>query len=88
MWHIQQNTHSFFLCLEEEVCVHLQSLLTETNKNKKIIQGLMDNEKVKFYWIIVGADFEEDNEAVHSKLVRRIVELFVTMRGFPTLVHG
>ena len=32
LWHIQENTHSFFLCLEEEVRVHLQSLLTESNK--------------------------------------------------------
>ena len=42
----------------------------------------MDNEKVKFYWTIVGVDFEEDNEAVYSELLRRIVELFVTIRGF------
>ena len=87
LWHIRENTHSFFLCLEE-VRVHLQSLLTETNKKQKIIQGLMDNENVKFYWLIVGADFEEDNETVHSKLLKRIVELFVTMRDFPMLVHG
>ena len=26
LWHIRENTHSFFLCLEEEVHVHLQSL--------------------------------------------------------------
>ena len=65
----------FFLCLEE-VRVHLQSLLTETNKKQKIIQGLMDNENVKFYWLIVGADFEEDNEKVHSN------------EGIFLLVHG
>ena len=78
LWHIQENTHSFCLCLEE-VCVHLQSLLTETNKKEEIIQDLIDNENVQFYWLIVGADFEEDNEAV---LLRRIVELFVMMSGF------
>lgn len=82
LWHIRENTHSFFLCLEEETRVHLQSLLTETNKKQKIIQELIDNENVQFYWLIVGADFEEENEAVHSELLKRIVELFVTMRGF------
>lgn len=61
--------------------------LTETNKNEKIIQDLIDNENVQFYWLIVGADFEEDNEAVHSELLRRIVELFVTMRGFSYMVE-
>jgi len=45
LWHIRENTHSFFLCLEE-VHVHLQSLLTETNKKQKIIQELIDNENV------------------------------------------
>ena len=61
LWHIRENTHSFFLCLEEEVRVHLQLLLTETNKKQKIIQELIDNENVQFYWLLVGADFEEDN---------------------------
>ena len=82
LWHIQENTHSFFLCLEEEVRIHIQLLLNEGNKKQKIIQELIDNENVQFYWLIVGADFEEDNQEVHSELLRRIVELFVTMRGF------
>ena len=79
LWHIRENTHSFFSCLE--VRIHLQSLLNEANKKQKIIQEL-DNENVQFYWLIVGTDFEEDNQEVHSELLKRIVELFVTMRGF------
>ena len=82
LWHIRENTHSFFLCLEEEIRVHLQSLLTESNRKEKIIEELRTNEDVQFYWLIVGADFEEDDQAVHNELLRRILELFVTIRGF------
>ena len=45
LWHIRENTHSFFLCLEE-VRVHLQSLLTKTNKKKKLSKTSL---KMKMY---------------------------------------
>jgi len=28
------------------------------------------------------ADFEEDDQRVHSELLRKIIELFLTVRGF------
>ena len=82
LWHVRENTHSLFLCLEEEVRPLLPSLLSETDKKEKIINELSTNEDVLFYWLIVGADFEEDDERVHTELLRRIIELFVTIRGF------
>ena len=66
----------------EEVCPLLPSLLSETDKKEKIINELSTNEDVLFYWLIVGADIEEDDERVHTELLRRIIELFVTIRGF------
>lgn len=82
LWHVQENTHSFFLCLEEEIRPLLPSLLSETDRKEKIINELSTNEDVLFYWLIVGADFEEDDERVHTELLKRIIELFVTIRGF------
>ena len=70
-----------FLCLEE-VHLLLPSLLHETDKKEKIVNELSTNEDVLFYWLIVGEDFEEDDERVHTELLRRIKELFVIIRGF------
>ena len=35
-----------------------------------------------FYWFIATADFEIDDEQVHKMLLKMIVELYITMRGF------
>ena len=70
------------MCLEEEIRPLLPSLLSETDRKEKIINELITNEDVLFYWLIVGADFEEDDERVHTELLKRIIELFVTIRGF------
>ena len=35
-----------------------------------------------FYWTIASADFEIDDDEVHNVLLKMIVELYVTMRGF------
>ena len=82
LWHVQENTHSFFLCLEEELRRLLPSLLKETDKKEKFIETLSTNEDVLFYWLIVGADFEEDDQRVHNELLRKRIELFLTVRGF------
>ena len=71
--------------MEEEIRPLLPSLLSETDRKEKIINELSTNEDVLFYWLIVGAepaDFEEDDERVHTELLKRIIELFVTIRGF------
>ena len=36
LWHVQENTHSLFLCLEEEVRLLLPSLLHEADKKEKL----------------------------------------------------
>ena len=82
LWHVKENTHSFFLSLEEEICVLLSSLLTEENRKEKIIEKLCNSEDIQFYWLIVSADFDEEDQDVHSELLKRVVELFVTIRGF------
>jgi len=82
LWHVRENTYSFFLSLEEEMRILLPSLLTEEKNKERIIKELVLSEDVQFYWLIVGADFDEDDQDVHRELLRRIVELFVTIRGF------
>jgi len=82
LWHVKENTHSFFLTLEEEIRTLLPSLLIEERRKEQIVEKLFSSEDVQFYWLIVGAEFDEDDKDVHSKLLKLIIELFVTIRGF------
>ena len=37
---------------------------------------------MQFYWTIVIADFEIDDDEIHQVLLHKIAELYVTVRGF------
>ena len=47
-----------------------------------MIKTITTNDDVQFYWLIVTADFDEDDEEVKSVLLAMITELYLTMRGF------
>lgn len=41
-----------------------------------------DNDDVQFCWLIASADFEIDNGETRDMLLNKIVELYLTVRGF------
>ena len=49
LWHVCENTYSFFLCLEEELHQLLPTLLHEENKKDNLIVTLSSNDDVLFY---------------------------------------
>lgn len=50
-------------------------------KKKEMVETIMASDDVQFYWIIITAHFEIDEE-VQKLLLHMIVELFLTTRGF------
>lgn len=79
-WWTMVFTYSLFISIKEE---SLKMLLHPTSKCKeKIIKAVTRNENVLFYWLIATADFDIDDHEVHSILLKMIVELYITMRGF------
>ena len=52
------------------------------NINEQTLYRNLKSEDVQFYWCITTADFEGDDVEVHDHLLKMIVELFVTIRGF------
>ena len=76
--HIKEATFNVFLAIEEELkeCLHS---LTETPKRDEIIQTFTANDDVEFYWLIATAHFDIDDD---QELFNKIVELYVTVRGF------
>ena len=83
LWYIKESTYSLFVALEEETRQCLKALSNQRSKCKQeVIKMILSNEDVLFYWTIASADFEIDDEEVHDVLLKMIVELYVTMRGF------
>ena len=80
---IKESTYSLFLAIEEETRQCLKALSNQCSKCKQeIVKMILSNEDILFYWTIASADFEIDDEEVHDVLLKIIVELYVTMRGF------
>ena len=82
LWYIKESTYSLFLAIEEETRQCLKALSNQCSKcQQEIVKMILSNEDVLFYWTIASAGFEIDDE-VHDVLLKMIVELYVTMRGF------
>ena len=55
-------------------------MLDSTHTEKaKLIATMTSDEGVQFFWCI---DFDIEDEEIHDKLLLKIIELFVTVRGF------
>jgi hypothetical protein len=81
LWRVNNAVFQFFCALEEDIKHLLHSLKqnVEESQKKMIISKLKSSEDVMFYWSIVCADLEIDHEVVHSELLNKIVDLFVTL---------
>ena len=86
LWHVKETTYQQFCAIEDELRVHLQAITSTGKKSKgkaEMISNVIKSDDVQFYWLIATADFEEeDNNEVTDVLLKKIVELYVTMRGF------
>ena len=78
---IKEATFNVFLAIEEELkeCI---CTLTETPKRDEIIKRIITNDDVDFYWLIATAYFKIEETEVHQELLNKIVQLYVTVRGF------
>ena len=69
------------LTIEEELKESFHTL-TKAPKRDEIIQSVTSNDDVEFYWLIATTYFQIYETKVHQELLYRIVELYVTVRGF------
>ena len=83
--YVKETTFQLFCAIEYQVRALLK-INTATNPQlpakKDIIKRTIDDDDVQFYWLIASADFEIDDADTHSLLLNKIVELFLTVRGF------
>lgn len=70
----------FFVAVEEQVCVLLPTHITKNDISKdikRVINDILKDDNVQFYWTLVASDIESDNDA--QELLN---SLWVTVRGF------
>jgi len=71
-----------FLTVEEEIRCHLPSLQSLGSHKDHLSKSITSSKNVLFYWLITTANFEIEDSDVHQELLKRIVELYVTIRCF------
>lgn len=86
LWHVKESTFQLMCAFEEEIRKHLNTLSSTggctPGVKEKFVGTLMSSEDVQFYWCIVTANFEADDPEVHDCILKMIIQLFVTVRGF------
>ena len=76
--HVNEMTFQVFLAMEIELRKHL--IIKQRSINlEKACGHVMESGDVQLYWSVVSADWEEDES---KTLLRLVVELFITIRGF------
>lgn len=81
LWHINDQTYSLFVALEEE-CQRFS--ISASNKEdrgtrKALTEAIMQSEDVLFHWCLISTNSDDDVAAV---VLQKIVDLYVTVRGF------
>ena len=86
LWHVRETTFHVFCAVEEEMRPHLGALCSETSTaptfRTELLEKLITNEDIQFYWCIAAADFNIVDVDVHDVLLRFIADLYLTIQGF------
>jgi len=78
--HIKECTYQFFRAVEDVIRNDLKMLSHPVPLSKlQMIQNITNDEDVKFYWVIVSADFEIDDQEIHDTLLEKKTELYITV---------
>ena len=82
LWYVKNTTYLLFVAIEEEVRKCLKQLQAGSGHKSAIIKRVVESEEVEFYWLIAQADFDVGDEEVYQLLLQKVVELFITVRGY------
>ena len=82
LWYVKNTTNLLFVAIEEEIRKSLRCLKSGTHHKSTIIKNVVASEEVEFYWLIAQADFDVGDEDTYQILLCKIVELYLTVRGY------
>ena len=79
---VNNKTYHFFHAVEMNVRRHFSKTSAPTlsaGSKAELVESITTDEDVLFYWSILSAEWEEKEEQI---LLRMLIELWVTVRGF------
>ena len=72
--------HEIELGMRDRLSSILQSSIVERDQKDRLVQLVADDSDVQFYWSLLSIDIDTEDNAV--LLLKEIVELWLTIRGF------
>jgi len=81
LWYVKDATYRLFFAIEHVVREVLMTIKYPLQP-LKMIEKVIKDDDVQFFWLIATAEFEIDDSEVHTALLLKITELYVTVRGF------
>ena len=81
LWHVSDDTYLIFYLMEKEIRNHFvhKSAKALTETKKKVVDSILSNDDLLFHWSILASPV---GDAVGEVVLRKMVELYVTVRGF------
>ena len=80
--YVKNTTNLLFVAIEEDIRKNLRLLKSGSCQKSTIIKSVIASEEVQFYWLIAQADFDVGDDDTYDILLQKIVELYLTVRGF------
>ena len=82
---LNDATYIFFVSVEKEVCAILLCYMAKQAGSKDafkelVIQKIVDSEQVQWNWTLISQCIDSEDDAI--ELLKEIVTLWVTIRGF------
>lgn len=82
LWQVTDEVYQLFVIMEEQLRQKLTTAHEEhlsTSKKTELVDDLLKNEDLLFQWCFCATDLAQDTAMV---LLKQMVELYVTVRGF------
>ena len=80
---VNDNSYLFFRALELKTRSALPQHLRNPSKTKELlIQDLLEDDDIQFFWSMLSIDIANNDDAIC--LLKKIAELWITVRGFST----
>ncbi len=82
LWHVNDDVYAIFYMIEEEIRSYLvvssaKSLNSETKAT--LLKAVLTNEDLLFKWSLLSSTVDE---SVGKVILKKIAELYITVRGF------
>ena len=79
---VNDETLTFFIAVEKVTRTYLPKYCSNNYENTKdvLIKVITEDIDVQFYWTLISQDIDEEEDAV--RLLKEIVTLWITIRGF------